>query len=472
MTDMQARRCRCGTRLARDNTSDRCAACTTTARSTNGNPAEPPVVPLEFWTHPGMRAALDAWHMGRVIAAYRTHPHHGRPLRQETVAAWVGITQPQLSRIEHGPPIIDLGRLTQWARLLCIPPERLWFQVQKQRAARPPAHTPVPVPVLARAIISGPGGSGGDAAAVAAWRTVDAQIGGAHLYATVIAYLRDLVAPRLFGGKGGEGAGVFTAAAALTEMAGWMAHDAGHNDRAGRHFARARDLSGVGDDPHLRVHVLASLAHLAHHRAQPDDAIDYATQGQQELTAGASHPELAARLWALQARGHAAAGRSRETRAKLDRAETALQDSNGAAPSPWVSPFDAGSLAGEAARCMRQLGDLPAAQHHAQRVLELRPAGRTRSRAFAHLTLAGVLIERGELEQACTVATDVLHTTGSLGSYLVIQQLRDLRDQLHPHRATNCARNFLDHLAESLRQREWLYQLTTDITQPRTSPTP
>ncbi len=420
-----------------------------------------------------MRAALDAWHMGRVIAAYRTHPHHGRPLRQETVAAWVGITQPQLSRIENGPPITDLGRLTQWARLLCIPPERLWFQVQRQRAAPPPAHAPLPapVPVAARAAPAVPGG-GGDAGAVAAWRTVDAQIGGAHLYATVTAYLRDQVAPRLFGGKGDEGAGVFTAAAALTEMAGWMAHDAGHDNRAERHFTRARDLSGVGDDSHLRVHVLASLAHLAHHRARPDDAIDYAAQGQQELTAGPSHPELAARLWALQARGHAAAGRSRETRALPGRAETALQGGNGAAPSPWVSPFDAGSLAGEAARCMRQLGDLPAAQHHAQRVLELWPAGRTRSRAFGHLTLAGVLIERGELEQACTVATDVLRTTGSLGSYLVIRQLRDLRDQLHPHRATTCARDFLDHLAEALRQREWLYRLTTDITQPRTSPTP
>ncbi|MEV0595986.1 hypothetical protein [Nonomuraea cavernae] len=248
-----------------------------------------------------------------------------------------------------------------------------------------------------------------------------------------------------------------------------MSHDAGRDDQAAQHFARARDLAGVGDDPHLRVHVLASLAHLAHHRDQPAAAIGYATHGQQELTVAPPHPELAARLFALQARGHAAAGQAQETRALLNDAETALHSTHGAARSPWVSPFDAGSLAGDAARCLRLLGDLPSAQRHAERVLELRPAGRTRSRAFGSLALAGVLIERGELEQACVVATDVLHTTGSLGSYLVIQQLRQLRDQLHPHRATGCARGFLDHLAETLRQREWLYQLTTDITQPRTS---
>ncbi|MER7366900.1 helix-turn-helix domain-containing protein [Nonomuraea wenchangensis] len=393
-----------------------------------------------------MRAALNAWHMGRVIAAYRSHPHHGRPLRQETVAAWVGITQPQLSRIENGPPMTDLGRLTQWARLLRIPPGLLWFQVPRQRTAHAPA-----VPAAARANVPEPDGS--DAAAVAAWRAVDAQIGGAHLYATVTSYLRDHIGPRLFGGRGDKGSGVFTAAAALTEMVGWMAHDAGHDDQAERHFARARDLSGVGDDSQLRVHVLASLAHLAAHRAHADDAIGYAAQGQRELTSGPSHPELVARLWALQARGHAAASRSRETHALLERAESALQGAQGAAPSPWVSPFDAGSLAGDAARCMRLLGDLPAAQRHAQRVLELRPAGRTRSRAFGCLTLAGVLVERGELERACAVATDVLHTTGSLGSYLVNRQLRELRDQLHPHRASSCARSFLDHLDEALRQR-------------------
>ncbi|MEU6795519.1 helix-turn-helix transcriptional regulator [Nonomuraea wenchangensis] len=461
MTDVHARYCICGTRLARDNATGRCAACATGTRSAAGTPAGPPEVPPQFWDHPGVRAALDAWHMGRVIAAYRSHPHHGRPLRQETVAAWVGITQPQLSRIENGPPMTDLGKLTQWARLLRIPPGLLWFQVPRQRTAHAPA---------APATVPGPGC--GDAAAVAVWRTVDAQIGGAHLYATVTSYLRDHIGPRLFGGRGDEGSGVFTAAAALTEMAGWMAHDAGHDDQAERHFARARDLSRVGDDSQLRVHVLASLAHLAAHRAHADDAIGYAAQGQRELAAGPSHPELAARLWALQARGHAAAGRSRETRALLGRAETALQGAHGAAPSPWVSPFDAGSLAGDAARCLRLLGDLPAAQRHAQRVLELRPAGRTRSRAFGCLTLAGVLVERSELERACAVATDVLHHTGSLGSYLVNRQLRELRDQLAPYRASPCARSFLDHLDEALRQREWLYRLTTDITQPRTGPAP
>jgi transcriptional regulator with XRE-family HTH domain len=66
--------------------------------------------------------------MGRVIRAWRTHPHHGRrPVCQDRVAAWVGITQAQLSRIENGPPLAHLDRLIQWARVLRIPADRLWF---------------------------------------------------------------------------------------------------------------------------------------------------------------------------------------------------------------------------------------------------------------------------------------------------------------------------------------------------------
>ena len=39
----------------------------------------------------------------------------------------MGITQAQLSRIENGPPLVHLDRLIQWARVLRIPSDRLWF---------------------------------------------------------------------------------------------------------------------------------------------------------------------------------------------------------------------------------------------------------------------------------------------------------------------------------------------------------
>lgn len=116
--DQGTRECRCGTRLARDNTTGLCGACASRARDLY---AGPPPVPISFWRTDVMRKALASWHMGRVIHAYRTHPYHARQLPQDVVAGWMGITQTQLSRIEKGTPLKDLDKLTQWAYTLRIP---------------------------------------------------------------------------------------------------------------------------------------------------------------------------------------------------------------------------------------------------------------------------------------------------------------------------------------------------------------
>jgi transcriptional regulator with XRE-family HTH domain len=93
-----------------------------------------PDLPEEFWQEPVLREALASRHMGQVIRAWRTHPQHGRhPFAQDRVAVWMGITQAQLSRIETGPPPAHLDRLVQWAQVLHIPQERLWFALPEER---------------------------------------------------------------------------------------------------------------------------------------------------------------------------------------------------------------------------------------------------------------------------------------------------------------------------------------------------
>ena len=79
-------------------------------------------------------------------------------------------------------------------------------------------------------------------------------------------YLQADLGPRLFGTTGYEaGPQLFCAAAALTDMAGWMAHDGGQDLLARRHFDRAIHLSELGGDRQLEAHVRTSLSHLQHH---------------------------------------------------------------------------------------------------------------------------------------------------------------------------------------------------------------
>lgn len=297
-----------------------------------------------------------------------------------------------------------------------------------------------------------------DASTMRMFRAADKRVGGGHLYATVVNYLHTEMAPRIFGSHGADGSLLFTSAAAFTEMAGWMAHDAGKDATAQQHFSRSLDLVRIDGDQQLTAHILGSMSHLAHHRRRPNRAIQLAQNGQQALDTGPQHPQIQARLLAMQARGFAALRQPSECTQLLTQAEKAVSCAHTEVPSPWVSPFDQGSLASEAARCMRQLGDFSEAKRQAEYVVELRAGDRTRSRAFGQLILVTVLIAQGEPEDACAVAHEVINATGSLGSYLVIQQLLGLKQQLEPYRSNKTVTDFLTCLEATLQERRGLYQ--------------
>ena len=468
------RYCRCGTRLAADNPGRLCAQCKHAVRD---KLIAPPRVPPEFWQTEQFRAAFAAQHIGWVARTYRTHPYHHAVygpsgISQTLLGHWLGLRQPQVSRIETGPPVRDLDTLVYWARVLDIPAGLLWFRLPGERppVVRQPAPdctTAIPFAALQQ---TGPlrlmsmntgvlDANTQDAAAMQAFRSADMQVGGGHLYASVLNYLQTEVGPRLFSGDDNtESATVFTAAAALTEMAGWMAHDAGRDKAAKHHFDRSFALVQVGGDHQLSAHVLGSLSHLANHLSQPDEAIALARQGQAVLQNAVPHPDLEARLLAMEARGLAGRQQSKECIQLLLRAEKALDESPSEPPSPWTSRFDKGSLASETARCMRQLGDWAEAQRQAEHIVRLRSRNRTRSRAFGQLTLVAALIEQQQPDEACAIAQEVLDCTQSLGSFLVIEQLLELKRLLRPHRANRIVGEFLMCLEESLHQRQWLSQ--------------
>jgi hypothetical protein len=113
---------RCGQRLAADNPGRHCGPCQRAQ-----DQSAPPTLPAGFWDTDQIREALASWHIGRVIHAYRTHPHHPQILTQELVASWLGLTQAQLSRIENGRAPEELSKLIHFSRTLGIPADLLWF---------------------------------------------------------------------------------------------------------------------------------------------------------------------------------------------------------------------------------------------------------------------------------------------------------------------------------------------------------
>jgi hypothetical protein len=446
------RYCACGTRLAADHCGNRCTAC---ARQDHQRRAAPPEVPPHFWNTPLLNDAFASQHVGRVGRAYRKHPFHtaryGRDgISQELLGSWLGITQAQVSRIENGPPIRNLDTLAHWVRTLKIPRHKLWFRLPDQQVIPDTAPLSLQIP---------PAPTNSDtAAAMRAFRAADLKVGGGHLYTAVTRYLTSEVAPRLLSPTEPADRSIFASAAALTEMAGWMAHDTGREDLADCHLSRATDLARLSNDQQLSAHIMASRSHLARHLHQPTKAIELATTGRHLLRQDHRNPTLAARLMTMEAGGCAAAQQSSEALTLLAQAERMLGQAPTEPMSPWVSAFDEATLAGETARCMRAMGDLSEASHQAQRVVALRGTDRTRSWSFGQLILIDTLIASNQPTDACHLAAKVLDATHALGSYQVLHQLANLKTALHRHRSQPDVATFLDRLRAALNERLWLYR--------------
>ncbi|WP_346145568.1 hypothetical protein [Nonomuraea recticatena] len=326
------------------------------------------------------------------------------------------------------------------------------FGLSEADLFNPDAPEPVAVPRSSRPLTDCH-----DLEAMASFRGADRQVGGGHLYATVLGYLERDVAPRLFGGS--DGTSTFVAAAAFTEMAGWMAHDAGQDGLAGHHFARALDLAGVGGDRQLEAHILGSMSHLSRHLGKGSDAVRLAQRGTTMLTESRTAASaMRARLLSMAARGFAELQDSGECSRLLTEAEHTLQREP-AAISPWAGPFDHGTLSLDAARSMVALGQLSAARRQVEQAIALRPTSRTaRSRALGQLVLVNVLLETGELDEACNVMREVIEGTQTLSSLVVTRQLAKVRGQLEAYRGVEMAVDCLAVLDRALRERRWQYE--------------
>jgi transcriptional regulator with XRE-family HTH domain len=359
-----------------------------------------------------LRAARDRSGLTHAQFAALVGRAIGRPeLGPGTIRAWEsGAIPPPIEIIEAAQ------RLTRRAPAPGVVPQL--------DGARPPASGTLIMPTPAS--LTGPASIED---VMQTFRDADRQVGGGYVYGAVIRYLEREIAPQLFGGA----SDVFAAAAALTEMAGWMAHDAGDDTLAGGHFERALRFVTATDDVELAAHIHASHSHLAQHLDRPRDALRFAQAGRSILRRGAHHPALAARLHAMEARALAKLRRRADCGRALMNAEKALDRLAPSPPSPWVSPFDRASLAAEASQCMQQLQYLAAARQHSEQVISLRSSSHARSRAFGQLRLAGILVSQGELEHACVVSDAALAGSDRLSSSRVMQLLHSLHTQLMPH---------------------------------------
>lgn len=267
---------------------------------------------------------------------------------------------------------------------------------------------------------------------------VDQRRGGGHARTAVVQYLTSDVARLLRGRFSGEPLRqeMFTAAAELAYLCGWMAFDNAEHAAAQRHFTLATKLAAEAVNPPMQAHVLRAMAHQAVELGHPRHALQLAAASVTGDRYTLASPRERALLGVVHARALAAAHQPRRAARALLRAESDLTAAASGGDEPArVSFFGEASLAHETACTLRDSGDLTGAAEHFAHSVRTRRAGTfTRTHAVTLGYLGEVQARAGQIDTACDTWTKALDAMDGVRSGRTRAVATTMRALLSPYR--------------------------------------
>jgi hypothetical protein len=334
-------------------------------------------------------------------------------------------------------------RAASFAVTAMVGPSRDWLimaedpLVARSMAAAKNGHAPLRVGLSDVAAVR---------AATDAFRGLDHRYGGGHVRVLAVRYLDGVVAELLRGTYPERvGRQLFGAAAALTELAGYLACDTGRLGLAQRYYIQALRLSQAAGDRAHGGHILSAMSHLANSLGAPRETVQLARSAD-EGARGTASPHVRAEFFCAEARGHAAMRDRRAAEQALGRASDELERAGGDAPV-WSSYFDQHYIADAAAACHRDLDQPRQAAEQASAALAGFGPDKTRRRVLNLFTLASARVQGGEVEAGCAAATEAVKLSGRARSARAVEALHDFDRRLDPYAAVAATREFRNLVA-------------------------
>jgi transcriptional regulator with XRE-family HTH domain len=272
---------------------------------------------------------------------------------------------------------------------------------------------------------------------------LDHRFGSGHVRPVVVHYLNSVVSGLLAGTyRETVGRELFSAAARLTELAGYMAVDTGQPGLAQRYYIQALRLAQAAGDRGYGGYILAAgMSHLAATLGNPREIAQLA-RAAQEGARGQVTATAEAMFYAAEARGHALLGDASAFATVAGNAVEAMERSEPDQDPPWIAHFDHAYLADELAHCHRDLGQAVPAARRAEEALAAHPAARLRRRAIDLFLLADAQVQQRDLEQACDTGVQAVALLSGLRSSRGAEYLEDFRHRLEPYAAEPSVREF------------------------------
>lgn len=273
---------------------------------------------------------------------------------------------------------------------------------------------------------------------------LDSTYGGAHARNALVQYLRTEL-PQLLRARGDSSVrqSLFSAAGESTQLAAWMAYDAGLHGLAQRYFIQALGFADAGDDRLLAASILDAMSHQASFLGRYREAANMARAARLG-TEKVGVPILTSHFHVMEARALARTGDAEE----CDRAMAAAvqhfeRHTPGDGPD-WISYFDAAELSAELGHCQRDLGRSDSAIKHASEALSSASGDYARSDFFVAMVLADAHLDRGDVDEGCRVATRAIAVGETLESARCRSYVHEFRQRLVPHRRSTEVRDFVN----------------------------
>lgn len=271
-----------------------------------------------------------------------------------------------------------------------------------------------------------------------AFSRMDQRRGGGHGRTALVQYLHSDVQNFLHGRFHDDGVRreMFSSAAELSYLSGWMAFDNGEHAVAQQYFVLAVKLAAHADDAPLSGHILRAMAHQAIDLGFARRGLDLAEASIRGERYAAATPRERALLGVIHARGLAATGNGQAATKALLRAEGDLAAaSDGIAEPNRTFFFGEASLAHETACALRDVGDCAGAVREFRRSVRTRGAAFKRTHAVTLGYLGATQIAGGHVEEACATWSGALDAMeDGVYSGRARQVVVDMRTHLSPYR--------------------------------------
>lgn len=270
------------------------------------------------------------------------------------------------------------------------------------------------------------------------------RVGGIPVRPRVVEFLNGRVAPLLRDSyDNSTGRQLMRAAGGIVAIAGICMYDTDRQAAAQRYFLDALRLAKASGDRGFGGYIVALLANQSMCLGRCRQVIQYAETA---LRAARPHlsPALVSDLCTLQAKAYARLGHRAECHDHMRRAERMTDRIQPGQEPPETGYVQPGLAELQHAEALRQLGDLAAAQSHAEEALKTAPLCHLRSQVHRHATLAMILAERGEAGQAAGTAIEMLDRARGMESHRIRDRVLAVSDAIRAHGDSMTAREFTE----------------------------